>query len=179
MNQHDHISGADQDLADQLDALGSAARQHGQLVERTISASSSLLPAPTPLPIANVGIGSFWGRMAVAASILLTLAVFARLLSDSESGETPLDRTLAVNPEATSGSEPLEFHFEHSDRDTVLLTLLEANSIDEIVLVDEFDRTDDFGDAFAPILGTTGLGFDDFSLEIDSIRSEFNSGLRR
>ena len=44
MNQHDHISAADQALADQLDALGSAARQHGQLVERTISASSSLLP---------------------------------------------------------------------------------------------------------------------------------------
>ena len=115
----------------------------------------------------------------LAASILLALAVFARMLSDSESGETPPDRMLAVVPGTSPDSQPLEFNFEHSDRDTVLLTLLEANSVDDIVLVDEFDRTDDFGDAFAPILGTTGLGFDDFSLEIDSIRNEFNAGLRR
>jgi hypothetical protein len=56
-----------------------------------------------------------------------------------------------------------------TDRDTVLFALLDAGASGQLEVVDDWDGSDNYGIAFAPILGTTGFELNDFAQEIQSI----------
>ena len=107
-----------------------------------------------------------WGRIALAACVLLAFAVTARLLLNAPTSEGPSDRVLAnAAPQLVPD---LEFALP-TESDTVLVTLLDAGRHGRIASVDNLEGSDSVGAAFAPILGTTGVGFDDYLAEISSI----------
>jgi hypothetical protein len=59
-----------------------------------------------------------------------------------------------------------------TESDTVLVTLLDAGRNGQILNIDGLEGSDPVGAAFAPILGTTGIGFDDYLAEISLIEVE-------
>ena len=54
-------------------------------------------------------------------------------------------------------------------RENLILSILEARADSDFSDVEILDATDPVSLAFAPILGSTGFGFDDLEIEIKSI----------
>lgn len=174
MSQHDvdSMTGQNPDpaLEQELDAVGRHARTRTGLTSRVFERSVEHLPVPQSLPFEAVQASrvSTWARVALAASLLLAFAVAARLLLSSATDANDAgdrDRMLASNSASTSG----EYDGLPSERDTVLVALLDAGSNGRIEAVEYLEGSDAVGAAFAPILGTTGFGMDDFAMEIRSI----------
>ena len=59
-----------------------------------------------------------------------------------------------------------------TESDTVLVTLLDAGSRGDFSNIDDLQGSDPVGAAFAPLLGTTGLGLDDYLAELSLIEVE-------
>ena len=86
--------------------------------------------------------------------------------TDPSSVETnPVDFSLAFGSE-TSGESRMALT---EDRENLIFTILEARADVGLTEVDILEATDPVSLAFAPILGSTGLGFDDLETEIRSI----------
>lgn len=156
-------------LAEHLEARGAALRRREDLVDRVHAASAEHLPAPATLPFARAERGWMWGRIALAACALLAFAVAARLLMNSSAPQGPSDRVLANA--APADVPDLEYALP-TESDTVLVTLLDAGRHGRIASIDDLEGSDSVGAAFAPILGTTGVGFDDYLAEISLIEVE-------
>lgn len=163
----------DPELERALDALGTEARHRPGLVDRIYASSVEELLAPSPLAFepAPGARGSNWTRVALAACLLLAFAISARLLLEGGTTSTNNEAgtTLAVDSASDAGEYGEVFA---SDRDTVLVALLDAGSSGRIDTLEYLDGTDSVGVAFAPILGTTGFVMDDFAMEIQSIEVE-------
>jgi hypothetical protein len=170
--QQDHLefepgSGL-QELADRLDARGEQLRARTGLSERIHAASVEHLPAPQPFAMPDARPGQVWGRLALAACALLAFAVAARLLLTPTVPTTPDPGAVASAPQAIEVPRLDDLSLP-TETDTVLVTLLEAGRNGQIQHVETLEGADPVGAAFAPILGTTGMGFDDYLAEISLI----------
>lgn len=169
----DNVTGQSPDpaLEQELDRLGRLARTQPGLASRVFEHSVEHLPAPRSLPFEPLKTSRIatWTRVALAASLLLAFAVAARLLlSGGGDANDTGDRDRMVADNATSTPDDYDDLFP-SERDTVLVALLDAGSRGRIEAVEYLEGSDAVGAAFAPILGTTGFGMDDFAVEIQSI----------
>jgi hypothetical protein len=175
----DHAPLSEADKAELLHGLESYARVvrgDDELAERIYlgsvdqldrqEPSGNPLPFPTrPRPIL------IWGRIALAACVLLAFAVMARLALDSSGRESIRGDSTGLIAESEGAALPgLGIDLEPAtDRDTVLFALLDAGASGQLEVVDDLDGSDNYGIAFAPILGTTGFELNDFAQEIQSI----------
>lgn len=158
-------------LERQLEARGARARIRPGLVSGIFERSVEHLPAPKAIPFQahETSRRPAWIGIAAAACVLLACAVTARLLFSVGGGVAPnesQDRQIATSTIGVSEGYDEAFP---SDRDTVLVALLDASSSGRIEAVEYLEGSDAVGAAFAPILGTTGFGMDDFAMEIRSI----------
>ena len=159
------------DLAGRLDARGHVFRDRAGLVDRVHEASTEHLPVPATYSIQDRP-GWVWGRVALAACALLAFAVAARMFMNSNDVATTVERGMvAVAPESNE-LPPLDGFSLPTESDTVLVALLEAGENGQIRQVEDLQGADAVGAAFAPILGTTGVGFDDYLAEISLIEVE-------
>lgn len=156
-------------LIKRLDDRGEALRTRPGLSKRVFSASVDDLPAPASYDIARGRPAWVVGRIALAACGLIAFAIAARMLLTPtvprQSDENLVATTSSVSLAEIDSILPTE-------SDTVLVTLLDAGRNGQILNIDGLEGSDPVGAAFAPILGTTGIGFDDYLAEISLIEVE-------
>jgi hypothetical protein len=160
-----------QELVDRLDARGELLRTRAGLSERIQAASLEDLPAPQSFAMANSQTGRVWGRLALAACALLAFAVAARILLNPTARTVPDPGAVASIPQVIEVPQLDDLSLT-TETDTVLVALLEAGRNGQIHQVETLEGVDPVGAAFAPILGTTGMGFDDYLAEISLIEVE-------
>ena len=156
-------------LIDRLDARGESLRTRANLTEAVYAASVDELPVPASYDITRSSSSWVVGRIALAACVLIAFAVSARLLL-----------TGTVQPQAEervqASASPVSIEEMDSilatESDTVLVSLLDAGRNGRISNIEGLEGSDPVGAAFAPILGTTGIGFDDYLAEISLIEVE-------
>ena len=159
-------------LVRQLESYGREVRGSQGLTDRVFSASLEQLGQPEeaiPFP-AQASTMQVWSRLALAACLLLAFAATIRLSfnSGSTEGGGGMDRMVASSE--VSGVAGLGIEFEpETDRETVLFALLDAGANGRLEVVDGLEGSDNYGVAFAPILGTAGFELNDFAEEIQSI----------
>lgn len=159
------------ELAGELDARGDALRDRPGLVDRVHEASTEHLPVPATFSM-QAHTGWVWGRVALAACALLAFAVAARMFMNSKVVPSTVERGVVAAAPDTNGLPLLDDITLPTESDTVLVTLLEAGRNGQIRQIDDLQGADAVGAAFAPILGTTGVGFDDYLAEISLIEVE-------
>ena len=146
-----------------LDERGQSLRHSEGLESRLFGASSKLLPPPR-----TFGFPSHILRITAAACLLIACVLTLRFytqLTPSSVETNPVDFSLAFGSE-TSGESRMALT---EDRENLIFTILEARADVGLSEVDILEATDPVSLAFAPILGSTGLGFDDLETEIRSI----------
>ena len=178
MNEHERNESIgpspDPALERELEAWGRRARSRSDLISGVFERSVEHLPAPRALSMESYQSGrvSTWTRVALAASLLLACAVVARLfLTGGIDGNLDPTRGELVVENVQDDAGPFQDELP-SERDTVLVALLDAGSNGRIEAVEYLEGSDAVGAAFAPILGTTGFGMDDFAAEIRSIEGD-------
>ncbi|MDG2031064.1 MAG: hypothetical protein P8J45_08675 [Phycisphaerales bacterium] len=156
-------------LIKRLDDRGEVLRTRPGLTKGIISASLDELPAPVSYDITRSSSTWVVGRIALAAGLLIAFAVAARMLLAP--AVQPLDEK---NLLAATASAPLAGidSILPTESDTVLVTLLDAGRNGQIQNIGGLEGSDPVGAAFAPILGTTGIDFDDYLAEISLIEVE-------
>jgi len=178
-----HLSHDLRGLGGRLDALGRDLGDRKGLSSRIYTASVEELPAPVPLELANGGRIRAWGRIALAAAILLAFAVSSRMLLspgalDSTPESTPRlatgDGDDGIDRDAADpGTIDYDFGIE-TETDAVLVALIDGGINGQIQTLQSLEGSDDIGAAFAPILGTTGVSFDDYLAEMSIIEVELS-----
>ena len=164
-------------LGGRLDALGRDLGVRKGLSERVFTASVEELPAPAPLDITDGGRIRVWGRIALAASILLAFAVSSRLLlsTGTLSDESRSAPQLASGDGNLEERGTLEYDFGmETETDAVLVALIDGGINGQIQTLEGLEGSDEVGAAFAPILGTTGVSFDDYLAEMSIIEVELS-----
>ena len=152
-----------EDLATMLDERGQSLRHSKGLESRLFGVSSELLPPPRTLGFPNHIL-----RITAAACLLIACALTLRFyaqLPTSGVETNSVDFSLAFGSE-TSGESRMALT---EDRENLIFTILEARADVGLAEVDIHEATDPVSLAFAPILGSTGFGFDDLETEIRSI----------
>ena len=157
-------------LIKRLDDRGEALRTRPGLTKGIISASLDELPAPVSYDITRTSSTWVVGRIALAACVLIAFAVAARMLLAPAAQPLDGDKNLL----AATSSNPLAGidSILPTESDTVLVTLLDAGRNGQIQNIGGLEGSDPVGAAFAPILGTTGIEFDDYLAEISLIEVE-------
>ena len=158
-------------LADRLDARASGLRVPSGIEDRVFKASVGHLPAPETLRMPGRSANVF-GRLALAACALLAFAVAARMFMNGQMAPTSPERSAVVVAPSSTTLPGLDAMMVATEADTVLVTILEAGRNGEMPQVHGLEGIDPVGAAFAPILGTTGMGFDDYLAEIALIEVE-------
>ena len=156
-----------------LDSYGRVARENEGLAQRIYTASADHLnSSQSALPFTTRSRPVMvWSRIALAACVLLAFALMARLVLVPSTPESPRGNSAGLIA-ASDGNAPSELTIDlepATDRDTVLFALLDAGASGHLEFVDDLDGSDNYGIAFAPILGTAGFELNDFAQEIQSI----------
>lgn len=154
-----------------LEARGAGLRHAPGLADRLASASAESLAPPATLPYRRNRDRFVVARLALAAGLLIACALTARLVLDVSSPTTESEQpsNLRFAEGFSDSSLPAT-----TERDTVLVTLLDAGRSGRFANIDDLEGSDPVGAAFAPLLGTTGTGLDDYMAEIAMIETEFN-----
>ena len=163
------------DVECQLNQLGLELRQREGLSARIHAASADHLPAPEPVRFSDSNPVRVWGRLALAACILLAFAVASRMLLSPQSPTKSTDQPSGLIAAETTGSshDVLDYDFgSETETDAVLVALIDGGLSGHIEAIEGLEGSDEVGAAFAPILGTTGVSFDDYLAEMSVIEVE-------
>jgi hypothetical protein len=164
-----HLDSPDlEKLASSLDERGHSLRSLDGLESRLFDSSCDLLAPPKTFVFSNRIL-----RVATAACLLIACTLGVRFLTELPTSEvefSTVDFSVAFDSE-TSGESQMALT---EDRETLILSILEARAdsgFSDVGLsdVEILEATDPVSIAFAPILGSTGFGFDDLETEIRSI----------
>jgi len=150
------------ELAALLDEHGRSLRDSNGLEERIFQSSCDLLAPPDTFRFPTRVT-----RIAVAACLLIACALSVRLLTQPTPGSGPesVDFSLAFDSETSNEIQMASTE----NRENLIISILEARSDVGLSGVDLLEANDPVSIAFAPILGSTGFGFDDLETEIMSI----------
>jgi hypothetical protein len=162
-NDPSHLETPELDeLAALLDEHGRSLRDSNGLEERLFRASCDLLAPPDTFRFPTTVT-----RIAVAACLLIACALSVRLMTQPTpgSGSKAVDFSLAFDSETSNEIQMASTE----NRENLIISILEARSDVGLSEVDLLEADDPVSIAFAPILGSTGFGFDDLETEIMSI----------
>ena len=152
-----------EELGSFLDERGHALRNSEGLESRIFESSRDLIAPPRTLRFPRHTL-----RVAAAACLLLAFTLSIRFLTELPSSDVvpgPVDFSVAFDSE-TSGETQMA---STEDRENLIFSILEARADVGFSDVEILDATDPVSLAFAPILGSTGFGFDELETEIRSI----------
>ena len=152
-----------EELASLLDARGESLRNSEGLESRLYDSSRDLILPPKTLRFPSRTL-----RIAAAACLLIACTLSIRFLTELPSSDVrsgTVDFSVAFDSE-TSGETQM---ISTEGRENLILSILEARADIGFSDVEILDATDPVSLAFAPILGSTGFGFDDLETEIKSI----------
>jgi hypothetical protein len=150
------------ELAELLDERGRSLRDSNGLEERLFQSSCDLLAPPETFRFSTRV-----ARVAVAACLLIACALSVRLFMQStpSSGPEAVDFSLAFDSETSNESQMASTE----NRENLIISILKARADVGLSQVDLLEANDPVSMAFAPILGSSGFGFDDLETEIMSI----------
>ena len=171
----DHLPSDLLDVGNQLNQLGRELGQREGLAARIHAASVDHLPAPEPLALSESSTVHVWGRLALAACILLAFAVASRMLVAPQPTIDSTGQSSGLIASETPGGTQDVFDYDfgsETETDAVLVALIDGGLSGHIEAIEGLEGSDEVGAAFAPILGTTGVNFDDYLAEMSVIEVE-------
>jgi hypothetical protein len=151
------------ELASMLDEHGQSLRNFEGLESRLYGSSRDLILPPKTLRFPSRTL-----RIAAAACLLIACTLSIRFLTELPSSDGRpgiVDFSVAFDSETAGESQMVSTE----GRENLILSILEARADSDFSDVEILDATDPVSLAFAPILGSTGFGFDDLETEIKSI----------